>query len=170
MRPVAASKQKTWSPADSSPPAMVAVVRKTCPRLTTGEDQPAPGTGCFQRILCAADHSNGSPTAVLKPCPPGPRNSVQSPAGVGAEKAVTDAKQRSARLSSFCMRAFCRERTVGAHDFPMTTAAWSFGGGERRPGVPRGGGTAWGPATRWWEIEMRGWCADTRSESSSRLR
>ena len=39
-------------------------VRKIWPRLITGDDQPAPGSACFQTTFFVSDHSSGRLVAV----------------------------------------------------------------------------------------------------------
>src|SRR5207302_7532538 len=66
-------------------------VRKTRPPLTTGLDwfwscwalSSWPGSGTFQRTLSPSlpPHRRGRPLSVLTPCPVGPRQQGQSPAG-----------------------------------------------------------------------------------------
>src|SRR5688572_10082500 len=75
--PVAASKHKACK---DGPPLLsgMPVVRKTCPLLTMGDDQPKPGIVCFQATLLVADQSSGRLVDVECPWPVGPRNSVHS--------------------------------------------------------------------------------------------
>ena len=77
-RPVAESKQSARNDGPASALVMP-VVRKICPRLTTGDDQPEPGTDCFHATFFVVDHSSGRPVADACPWPLGPRNSGQSP-------------------------------------------------------------------------------------------
>src|SRR5262249_1976856 len=54
-----------------------------------GLDVPGPGSGVFQRTPSSFDHLSGSPVCSLFPCPPGPRNCVQSVASQFAAIRVT---------------------------------------------------------------------------------
>ncbi len=66
--------------ARSEPSRSMAVVSQICSPATTGDDQPSPAIGFFQRTFSVSLHWCGIPAASACPWPSGPRNCGQSPA------------------------------------------------------------------------------------------
>ena len=94
--PVFASRQRAlseWSALRPSP-AGTAVVRNTLPPAVTGDDQPRPGTGCFQATFLSGLNSTGGRASAAMPCPVGPRNWFQSPRALGGEAGQNDERER----------------------------------------------------------------------------
>src|SRR5262249_28294860 len=77
-----------------------AVVRYTRPLTTTGDDQPLPGSSCFQATFFVGSHSVGKEPDGTRPWPVGPRNSGQSSAcRVGTkQKAAVAASAKNDRV------------------------------------------------------------------------
>ena len=90
IRPLAASRQRTWH----LRPSCSAAVRKIRSPHTMGDDQPSPGIGVFQATPWVAFHSSGRPDSVEMPCPVGPRKQGQFSAS-----AVAHVRPRSPRLN-----------------------------------------------------------------------
>ena len=61
----------------------------------TGDDQPRPGTSCFQTTFFPSAHSIGNPVELERPWPVGPRNSGQS-SWAAAERASIALKAQAA--------------------------------------------------------------------------
>src|SRR5439155_12509037 len=79
--PSAASRHSARRDSPLFPPVFcTAVVRKTRPPASTGDDHPRPGTATFHATFSVALHRTGTPVASEWPCPSGPRNCGQSPA------------------------------------------------------------------------------------------
>src|SRR5215813_10643842 len=72
-------------------PSSVAVVSQIRSPWTTGDDQPRPGIGTFQRILEVSLQLSGRPCSSEVPCPVGPRNCGQSVVGKSRVKSSSSA-------------------------------------------------------------------------------
>jgi hypothetical protein len=72
-RPLSASNASARS-VNAPRASATAVVIHTRPAATTGDDQPAPGTGTFHRTFVFSLHCTGSARSVECPWPSGPRN------------------------------------------------------------------------------------------------
>src|SRR5207249_4593130 len=86
----------------SSFPSGVAVVSQSCWSQTTGDDQPRPEMGVFQRTFLDSLHWRANPRASAWPAPDGPRNSGQFSPAARAELHRT----RHAPISIVSMQRF----------------------------------------------------------------
>src|SRR5262249_36271993 len=90
-------------------PSTGAVVSQICFPQTTGEDQPLPWMGVFQRMFCFSLQRVGRPVALAWPLPCGPRYSGQ----LSFAEGWAPTRAVASKSNAGCMRASFAEREVG---------------------------------------------------------